>query len=57
MINVFDLVAGERVELADGRKVLVEENMEDGMWVSVKEDDNPESELIHAQEILHVVKD
>lgn len=50
MINVFELKPGQWLELLDGRKVEVAENMEDGMWVGIDsgEEDN---ELIHAQDI------
>jgi len=54
MINVFELVAGTRVELVDGRTASVEENMEDGMWVSLREDPTSDSELVHAQDILRL---
>lgn len=56
MINVFDLTAGTRVELTDGRQVTVRENMEDGQWVQVTEDDGTEAELTHSQDILRVVE-
>lgn len=56
MINVFDLAAGTRVELADGRRVTVAENMEDGQWVQVAEDDGTDTELAHSQDILRIVE-
>lgn len=51
MINVFDLKPGDRLELTDGRLAVVEENMEDGMWVSVRDEDSGDTELAHAQDI------
>lgn len=57
MINMFDLVPGSRLELADGRQVTLEENMDDGMWVSVREDGSEETELTHSQDILRLIKD
>lgn len=57
MINVMDLAAGARVELADGRKVTVDENMDDGMWIATREDGASENELTHAQDILRLVQD
>jgi|tagenome__1003787_1003787.scaffolds.fasta_scaffold8588279_1 hypothetical protein len=56
MINVFDLTAGIRVELVDGRQVTVQENMEDGQWVQVSEDEGADTELAHSQDILRVVE-
>lgn len=57
MINVFDLTAGTRVELVDGRRVTVAENMEDGQWVQVTEGEGADTELAHSQDILRVVED
>lgn len=54
MIDVFSLKPGNHIDLADGRRAVVEENMEDGMWVSVRDPDNGEVELAHAQDILHL---
>lgn len=56
MINVFELAADTQLELTDGRFVTVTENMEDGMWVSVREGESEETELIHAQDILRVAQ-
>lgn len=56
MINVFDLAPGTRVELIDGRQVTVQENMEDGQWVQVSEDEGADTELAHSQDILRVVE-
>lgn len=56
MINVFDLQPGNRLELTDGRQVVVEENMEDGMWVSVRDEENDDVELAHAQDILRIAE-
>lgn len=55
MINVFDLVPGMRLELTDGRLVTVAENMDDGMWVSVREDGSDDTELAHGQDLARVV--
>ncbi|BCW78347.1 hypothetical protein [Arthrobacter sp. NicSoilC5] len=56
MINVFDLTPGTRLELVDGRQVTVQENMEDGQWVQVAEDEGADTELTHSQDILRVVE-
>lgn len=57
MINVLDLTVGTRLDLVDGRTVTVEENMDDGMWVSARENASAETELVHAQDILRVAQD
>jgi hypothetical protein len=57
MINMYDLAEGDRVELVDGRRVTIEENMQDGMWVAVREGDASENELTHAQDVLRLVQD
>lgn len=57
MINVLDLAAGTRLDLVDGRRVTVEENMGDGMWVSAREGTSDETELVFAQDILRVARD
>ncbi|WP_280416135.1 hypothetical protein [Nocardia carnea] len=57
MINMFELAAGTRLELADGRTVAVVENMDDGMWISVQEGGADDSELVHAQDILRLIHD
>lgn len=56
MINVLDLPPGARLELLDGRQVTVEENMNDGQWVSAREDGVPGADLIHSQDILRVIE-
>lgn len=56
MINVFDIAVDNRLELTDGRLVTVTENMEDGMWVSVREDKAADTELVHAQDIRRMVQ-
>lgn len=55
MINMFDLKAGDRVELLGGRAAEVVENMEDGMWVQVRADDGDDLELCHAQDIARML--
>jgi len=57
MINVFDLKPGNRIQLIDGREVTVQENMEDGQWVQIAEDEDGETELAHSQDILRVIQD
>jgi hypothetical protein len=57
MINVLDLAPRVRIDLLDGRQVTVEENMNDGQWVSVREDGAADVELIHSQDILRLVQE
>ncbi|MER7010241.1 hypothetical protein ABT324_02275 [Saccharopolyspora sp. NPDC000359] len=57
MINVFQLAAGARVELVDGRRVVVEENMGDGQWVQAREAGAADSELVHAEDIRQLVQE
>lgn len=57
MINVFQLAVGSRIELLDGRRVTVEENMGDGQWVQAREEGAADGELIHAEDILQLVQE
>lgn len=57
MINVFQLTAGSRIELVDGRLVTVEENMGDGQWVQAREAGSPDGELVHAEDIRQLAQD
>ncbi|GHG54885.1 hypothetical protein GCM10012320_26490 [Sinomonas cellulolyticus] len=57
MINVLDLAPGTRIELVDGRRATVEENMGDGQWVEALEDGAETSELTHSQDIARILHD
>lgn len=57
MINIFQLTAGVRIELVDGRRVTVEENMGDGQWVHAREEGASDGELVHAEDIRQLAED
>lgn len=57
MINMLDLAAGTRIELVDGRRATVEENMGDGQWVEARLDGAEAGELTHSQDIARVLHD
>ena len=57
MIDAFDLKPGARVALAGGGSATILENMEDGMWLEVREDGAGEGELVHVQDIARLLTD
>ncbi len=55
MINVLELQPGTRVELTDGSRVTVIENMGDGQWIEASPDGATGGELIHCQDVARIV--
>ncbi len=57
MINVFQLTPGAQIDLVDGRRMTVEENMGDGQWVQAREEGASDGELVHAEDIRQLAQD
>lgn len=52
---MLDLTPGTLIELLDGTRLTVTENMGDGQWVEASRDGTAGGDLVHSQDIARVV--
>ena len=52
--DLLQVEVGHLIKLHDGRSGVVEENMDDGQWLSCVMDDDGETMLVHSQDIAEV---
>ena len=56
MLNLMNIQIGQNVRLKNGTVAEVVDNMGDGIWLTLRNPDNGEDELVHCEEMLELVE-